>query len=493
MPTSKQHSVVAYPAGQEGLRGTTASPDVEVTRLSGLWAARCTSVHGHIELPRHPFSRTRGHLTLWICPVEELSQHPIIWRTGASNKVGHTIPLVTDEASTPETEAARFSVFWQPSWSHPFFVKFARGRFFPDMHDPEPRFFIEGWIATLRRHHWYRIDLAFDHERAYHALWLNGILAGRSNQQGRAPASFEQCGPRLFLRSPQIAYGSVELYPRPMPEELITDRYKAEAPAANHAPDEELTHALTGSANPRRFLQPEEGNWTTVLNLDLCHQDQASRFHLQGCPDCLHWDPEGLRVLTPQETPFAQDLIDDEKPDLRQMYLWSEDVYEGDLYIAFDFMPLQHGGLVILIPRASGMQGEDFLTDYPPRVSGSMKLIHSSDVRLYHWEFFREMDDVRNDVPTHAIVKWPWERVLATGVSQLPFHFREWNRVEFLQRDEHFHGAVNGEVVIQGHDTPYAGSGPVLRHGRFAIRYMVRTDARLRNLVVKTTAGIRQV
>jgi hypothetical protein len=168
------------------------------------------------------------------------------------------------------------------------------------------------------------------------------------------------------------------------------------------------------------------------------------------------------------------------------MYLWSRKVFERDLYIACDFMPLRRGGLSILIPRASGMQGEDFMADYPPRTSGSMQTIHTSDVRLYHWEFFREMDDVRNEVPTHALVKWPWEIVLAGGVAGEPFRFGEWNRIEYLQVDDHIQGAVNGEIVLDGRDEPYSGKGPVLRHGRFALRCMIRTDIRLRNLVVRT-------
>jgi hypothetical protein len=457
------------------------TPDVAGIDIAGRAAWHCRSRHACITLPAHALSKSKGHLTIWFCPVEDLSQHPMIWRTWASNGIGHTVPLVTDRAEDGNTDDASFSVFWQPSWGHPFVVKFAQGRFFPDMHQPERKFMIEGWIESLQRNHWYRLDLAYDHERSYHALWLNGILAGRSNQHARRPGNWDPVGPSLFLRSPQIAYGGIETHSAPLSEDDVPKRYAAEAPPENKELDRHLLRALTGEGNPHRELAAEAADWAPALKLNLCDPAQAEQFHLQGCPDCLHWEAEGLLIATPQEEPFQPR----EGEDRKQMYLWCKQEFQGDLYIAFDFMPLEHGGLAILIPRASGMQGEPFLEDYPPRTDGAMNTIHSSDIRMYHWEFFREMDDVRNDVPTHAIVKWPWEIVLAGGVAASPFRFREWNRIEFLQIDDHITGTLNGEVVIDGRDEAHAGKGPTLRHGVFALRCMVRTAVRVRNLTVR--------
>jgi hypothetical protein len=462
------------------------TPDVECIDLAGRKAWHCTSRHGAITLPAHPLGKSKGHITLWICPTEELSQHPMLWRTWASNGIGHTVPILSDHPESPNPDGANLSMFWQPHWGHPFFVKFAPGSYFPGVHDPEKRFFIEGWIEELRRHTWYRLDLAFDHDQAYHALWINGILAGRSNQHGRTPATYEPCGPQLFLRSPQIAFGTVTFHDQPLTASEIAAAYAAEAPPENHEPDMELQRALTGKGNPVRDLSAHTADWETTCDLSLTDPSQAEHFYLQGCPDALHWQKDGLRILTPQQDPYIGTRERKEHDDPCQMYLWSKQMFHGDLYLAFDFMPLEHGGLVLLIPRASGMQGEDFMQDYPLRTSGAMDTIHSSDIRMYHWEFFREMDDTRNDVPSHAIIKWPWEITLAGGIGSTPFRFREWNRIEYLQQDNHFQGAVNGEVVIEGDDHPYQGKGPVLRHGHLAIRGMIRTDIQLRNLVVKT-------
>lgn len=75
------------------------------------------------------------------------------------------------------------------------------------------------------------------------------------------------------------------------------------------------------------------------------------------------------------------------------MYLWTRDVFEGDLYLTAEFRIHQHGGLALWMLQAAGMQGEDFLSDYPLRSDGAMSTVITEDVRNYHWEFYREMVD----------------------------------------------------------------------------------------------------
>ncbi len=77
------------------------------------------------------------------------------------------------------------------------------------------------------------------------------------------------------------------------------------------------------------------------------------------------------------------------------MYLWSPRDYEGDLAVEMDFRPERDSRLALMVFEASGMQREDFLTDQPPRTTGSMSTIIADTVRNYHWEFFRRTGDVR--------------------------------------------------------------------------------------------------
>jgi len=474
---------VSYRVTDQGVENAELTDDVQILSISGRSAARCTSRHGQITLPKHCFSRTKGHLSLWFSPMDDLGQHPMLWRCWQSNGIGHVIALVSDYPDGPEHEPASFGIFWMPHWGHPMLAKFAKGNNYPEMFHPHLKYVIEGNCGDLYRGHWYRLDLSFDHEAGEHALYLNGILAGRSDQFTREKPIFEACGPQLFLRSPQIAFGDTLLYPEPISPDVIRAEYEKEALPENKKIDEVLNRALTGRGNPKCDLQPSGGTWKCSLDLDLCDSTQMEHFLLQGKSDSLNWEDEGLRIATSQEGPL---VWEGESDDTRQMYLWTKEMFSGDLYVRYEFMPLKNGGLSLLISRATGMQGEDFIRDYPLRTDGSMKTIHSSDIRMYHWEYYREMMDTRNDIPTHAIVKWPWERVLATGASDSPIRHGEWNKLEFRQIGSEVLGTINGELVIEGTDPPLQGHGPTLWDGHLAIRCMVRTEMRFRNLTIQT-------
>ena len=66
---------------------------------------------------------------------------------------------------------------------------------------------------------------------------------------------------------------------------------------------------------------------------------------------------EGFLIDSPNHVPkhdnFGQDLD--------QMYLWTKQSFEGDLYVEFDFKSIRPGGLALLMLQAPGMQREDFM------------------------------------------------------------------------------------------------------------------------------------
>ena len=116
------------------------------------------------------------------------------------------------------------------------------------------------------------------------------------------------------------------------------------------------------------------------------------------------------------------------------------------------------------------MQGEDFLNDYPLRSDGSMNVVHREDVRNYHWEFYREMADTRNDLVTHAVIKNPWLRPFAFQVENRTWELERWYRLRFVQEGACLRGAIDHVTVFDGEDTSFDNSGPILRHGRIALR-----------------------
>jgi hypothetical protein len=59
------------------------------------------------------------------------------------------------------------------------------------------------------------------------------------------------------------------------------------------------------------------------------------------------------------------------------------------------------------------MHREDFMADYPRRRTGSMRMVFGENVRNYHWEYYRHMNDTRHDMASSGLIKQPWQWPLA--------------------------------------------------------------------------------
>jgi hypothetical protein len=95
------------------------------------------------------------------------------------------------------------------------------------------------------------------------------------------------------------------------------------------------------------------------------------------------------------------------------------------------------------------------------------------------------MCDVRNDLVSHAMLKNPWYRPMAFQVEDRRWELDRWYRCDYLQEGARIRGSIDGVQVIDTTDTGFDNNGPVFRHGRIALRCMMRTDMTFRNLVVR--------
>lgn len=177
-----------------------------------------------------------------------------------------------------------------------------------------------------------------------------------------------------------------------------------------------------------------------------------------------------------------------EPRDMEQVYVWLRDWFEGDIHVEYEFMPLRQEGLSLLMVQCAGLHREDFMVDDPPRTNGSMRTVCWENVRNYHWEYYRNILDCRRDLASHVMVKNPRSLPLAMGHQQ-PLQLHQWHRLVFHQSEGHLLGAVDDEVVVDAHDNPFFGQGPVCNCGHLAIRCMIRSDLFVRNLRVWTRAS----
>ncbi len=162
-------------------------------------------------------------------------------------------------------------------------------------------------------------------------------------------------------------------------------------------------------------FQPDE-SWTKQFDVDFqTPEEQIKEFYIQGWADAVKpkGSTEGLLIETPN-IPYGADAY------TKQVYIWSNKTFEGNIYVEFEWKALKPNGLSLLMIHASGMGREDFMADYPKKTSGTMLTVHGENVRNYHWEFYREMNDVRNDVGTAFSRKNPFAYRNSFKSARLP-------------------------------------------------------------------------
>jgi len=176
-----------------------------------------------------------------------------------------------------------------------------------------------------------------------------------------------------------------------------------------------------------------------------------------------------------------------------QAYVWTKKIFEGDLYVEYEFKIIRPGGLSILMVQATGMNREDFMSDYPLKTNGTMRTVYGENVRNYHWEYYREMSDVSNHFQNSVLAKNPFAFALSYSTLDKPYEYEKWNKLQFLQIGNKLVGAINGIVMVEFTDNSFINNGPVYNSGHIAIRCMLHTKMMFRNLKVYNRSTINVV
>lgn len=451
-------------------------------------ARRLHSIHDKLRLPTPDALRQPvGSLSMAIYPVED-------WVTAAP-RPGHFqhLPhgyhrlILSDSASGDPATA--FALNWDQGWHPQLFIKWARGRFYPDLLAPTQRPFALCGHFSFRRKRWYQLIATWDHRQRRLRLFINGVCVAAEDQYfDRYSTTWQpdEVGDTLY-------YGGQDHYATD-PEfssEFITEEaaasafgvFAAEAEAAGEAvADAEGIAALHRgqqcAATPPPIAAYPQGSFYTLTD-----EADLKAVYRQGYAEGARITAEGLEVRTPQYNPPHKVVEGDANQG--HLYLWFPDYVEGNLRLEYEFQILERGGLSLFIAQAAGMHGERFLEDYPLRTTGAMRMVCWEDVRNYHLEYYREMNDVRNDIATFALMKNPWLRVIGFGSRERPLEVGRWYRLCFVQAEERVRFYIDDDLIIDALDSPDNNNGPLLQRGYVAIRTMVRTAMRFRNLSIR--------
>jgi hypothetical protein len=319
-------------------------------------------------------------------------------------------------------------------------------------------------------------------------VYLNGVLAGTaSTYPGDHPLRWEASSGRLYVGHPKLVLGGLRVEAAALSADALQARLESD-PAGLEADTTRSLERTYAGRGVEMLEWKAPADWRTLFEDSLTEPGALAHFYVQSHdPDLVTSTKEGLRVRTPFERtaqPVDWDARESEPFDPDQIYLWLERFFEGDIHFSFDFKSRAAGGLGLLVAQASGMHGEDFMEDYPRRKTGSMRMVFGENVRNYHWEYYRGMNDTRNDVASSGLIKEPWQWPLAYQCLADRLSLDVWHRVDFVHIGDRLIGALNGLKVFDVVDNPHANSGPVYRRGRFALRAMWRSDLTYRNLRV---------
>lgn len=433
-----------------------------------------TGIRSKIIFPKHNLNKPQGSLEMWVATLEDISSNWKPEKIKLHNKNVNNCAFISDAADPNDIAAAAFAIAYNDHWHPQFYAKFYKGGFYQYQSLPQ-KAVVYAEAFTFRKEQWYQVVLSWDKPKELLNFYVNGVLVATSDKYHKS-FYHDTVGTTLYSGSPALCYAQYNFYDKVLTGNEIATLYKKSATDFSPELDKELRYTFNGAG--RKKLQFERNaSWKEKLSLTLNKPSHLDSFYVQGYTAAPSITTEGLLVETP-DLPQAPENLD------KQVYLWTWKTFEGDLYVEYDFKILKEGGLSLLMTQASGMQREDFMKEYPLRTAGNMSTAYGQDVRNYHWEYYREMDDTRNDVASGAMIKNPYQYPLSYGTFNHLLTKNTWHKLQFLQRGNKIIGAIDGIILVEGTDDSFINNGPVYNTGHIAIRCMIHTKMLFRNLKV---------
>jgi len=461
---------------------TRSDPNVNVTgpvrliSLNGRKGLNLTSIHSLLELKQHTLNKRQGTVSLWFMPLEDLSAFDPKTGMSTSNKNWMTLPLLSDSNNPQDFDGGNFKLIWTPRWHPSLITMFAKGSFYQQAFDMPHAALISVSHLTFAKNTWYELTLSWDYDHDVYNLYLNGILIGRQDQFWAGAFRKDSAGASLYTGNPDLAMSTIDFYDSALSAQEVYKDFRRDATSFDQKLEDELVATYDGSGRGD-FSWSLDASWHNELSLAFDKPSDLNNFYVQGEPVAVKVDDQGLLIET-VDSPYTEKQLD------HQVYVWSNKTFEGDLYVEYEFKVLRPGGLSLLMVQASGMNREDFMADYPLRTSGRMKTVYGEDIRNYHWEYYREMSDMRNDVSNSALVKNPFAYPLSFSALTTPVEKNVWHKLQFLQVGNKLTGAIDGKIMVEFTDDGFKNNGPVYDFGHIAIRCMLHSKMEFRNLKV---------
>jgi hypothetical protein len=450
---------------------------VRVLDLKGMKGINPTSIHSRLVMTRHNINENEsGTMNIRVFFLEEINvTHGNDAKMGYDNKWWRNYPLVSDFREVGQADSAIFGMFYNSDWHPGFYTKIYKGRLYPDRLSTPQKAFVCTEHFSFKANRWYQFSVTWNKLKQEMRMYANGVLIGTSDKFHTA-FHFDKVRETLFAGNPVMCFNSADFYNVDLSGEELFRLYKESSVDFDSEYDKYLRHIFTGT-EPKSFIYSPGKDWNKQIDFIMNEAGLLNNFYLQGYSEAVKVTGEGLCVETPN-LPQQSGTLEN------QVYIWNRKFLEGDLYVEYEFKILSPGGLSLLMAQASGVQREPFMIDYKPRINGNMSTVTGQGVRNYHWEYYREMNDVRNDIASGGLMKNPFAYPLSYGTFDRNLDHEVWHKLQFLQQGSHIIGAIDGRILVEAEDNAAINNGPVLNCGYIAIRCMIHTKMLFRNLKV---------
>jgi len=478
-----KHVYLADPAALAA--GESVIGTARVLELKGLKGINPTSIHTAIKLEggKHTINQPKGTFVLWFFALEDLGASFLADNMKKDNEHYKNYTFLSDYEVQREVAPSTFNFKWHRF--NELRCKFFKGTVYPTLEGFDPP--QKAWVQAVPfnyfdQHQWYQVAVSWDDEAKSACLYVNGVLLGKSDTFNKDFVR-ETCGDTLYAGSPAMCHSEIAFYDQVLTGADLYKKYRAKAP--DYRPEEEraMRHRFEGTELQDFDFDPVQAGWTKQFDVDFQNPvEQIKEFYIQGHTASVKPEghPEGLLIETPQLRYGSPEAWNS------QVYIWSNKTFEGDIYAEWEWKALKPNGLSLFMIHASGMCREDFMKDYPLKTNGSMQTVHDENVRNYHWEYYREMNDVRNDVGTAFSRKNPFQYRIGFGSAPEPFANNVWHKAQLVQHGGKIFGAIDGKILLEIDDNSRNNTGGILNYGHIGMRCMVHSAVVFRNLKIYT-------
>ena len=310
--------------------GETVTGPSRVLDLKGRKGINPQSIHTVIKLGAHNLNDPKGTVVLWFFALEDLAASFLADHMAIDNKHFATYAFLSDFETPRDVAEANFSFEWNRF--NEFRAKFFKGTVYPRLGFDPPQ---KAWVQAVpfnyfQKHRWYQLAVSWDDAAKDARLYVNGILIGTSDRFNK---DFHRDKVRdvLYSGCPALCHGEVALYEQVLRGADLHKMYRDAEPDFDPAIEKELKHRFEGTDLEEFTFKPDE-KWTKQFDCDFQKpEEQLKEFYVQGWKESVkpEGSTEGLLIETP-DVPYGWDAYP------KQMYLWSNRTFEGNIYVEFE-------------------------------------------------------------------------------------------------------------------------------------------------------------